>query len=325
MIYLVGKAEAYLQSQAAWDITITNGPVEHDRDAGLWLAESRSRIADAAGFPVIMRRYTAPETVAFVSRRDLESIAQQGPATPDHVIRTKRLPLIGGDIDAYATAYKAYFTENEPLAKARKTMLDPAPRVVLDPLFGMCTVGRSAKEAGITADISRHTMVVIQRAEKLDGYRALPARDIFDMEYWDLEQAKLKKAGKLSRFAGEIALVTAVLLPASARPAWTPCWQVVPLLWVWISIRGSETLYTRPDYLGLVGDVTSESRLREVLTKTADAFGGLDMLVLNAGVFPGGCRIAELPLDQWRKVMALNLDVNLVLMRQAHPFLQAGA
>jgi len=324
MIYLVGKAEAYLQSQAAWDITITNGPVEHDRDAGLWLAESRSRIADAAGFPVIMRRYTDPETVAFVSRRDLESIAQQGPATPDHVIRTKRLPLIGGDIDAYATAYKAYFTENEPLAKARKTMLDPAPRVVLDPLFGMCTVGRSAKEAGITADISRHTMVVIQRAEKLDGYRALPARDIFDMEYWDLEQAKLKKAGRLSRFAGEIALVTGAA--SGIGKACVDALLASGAVVVGVDIDpGIETLYTRPDYLGLVGDVTSESRLREVLTKTADAFGGLDMLVLNAGVFPGGCRIAELPLDQWRKVMALNLDVNLVLMRQAHPFLQAGA
>jgi len=319
MIYLVGKAEAYLQSQAAWDIT--DNPAEHERDAGLRLAELRRRIADVAGFPVIMCRHTDPATMSFVSRRDIESIAQQGPATPDHVIRTKRLPMIGGDLDAYVAAYKEYFAENEPLAKERKTMLDPAPRVVLDARLGMCTVGRSAKEAGIAADIYRHTMEVIRRAEKLGGYRALPARDIFDMEYWDLEQAKLKKAGKPPRFAGEIALVT-----GAASGIGKAC--VDALLAKGAAVVGVdidpaiEALHTRPDYLGLVGDVTSESRLKEVLTETADAFGGLDMLVLNAGVFPGGCGIAELPLEQWRKVMALNLDANLVLMRQAHPFLK---
>lgn len=319
MIYLVGKAEAYLQSQAAWDIT--GDPAEHERDAGLRLAELRSRIADAAGFPVIMRRHTSPETMSFVARRDLESIARQGPVTPDHVIRTKQLPMIGGDVDAYVAAYQAYFAENEPLTRERKTMLDPAPRVVLDTALGMCTVGRSAKEAGIAADIYRHTMEVIQRAEKLGGYRVLSAKDTFDMEYWDLEQAKLKKAGKAPRFAGEIALVTGAAsgIGRACADALLASGAAV----VGVDIDPTiETLYARPDYLGLVGDVTSESRVKEVLAETADAFGGLDMLVLNAGVFPGGCRIAELPLEQWRKVMALNLDANLVLMRQAHPFLK---
>jgi len=319
MIYLVGKAEAYLQSQAAWDIT--GDPAEHERNAGLRLAELRSRIADAAGAPVIMRRHTSPETMSFVARRDFDSITQQGPATPDHVIRTKRLPMIGGDVDAYVAAYQAYFSENEPLAKVRKTMLDPAPRVILDPLLGMCTVGRSAREAGIAADIYKHTMAIIRRAERLGGYRALPARDIFDMEYWDLEQAKLKKAGKPPRFAGEIALVTGAA--SGIGKACVDALLVKGAAVVGVDIDPAiETLHARSDYLGLVGDVTSESRIKEVLTETADAFGGLDMLVLNAGVFPGGCRIAELPPEQWRKVMALNLDANLVLMRQAHPFLK---
>jgi len=116
MIDLVEKAEAYLRSRAAWNITITDGPAEHDRDVGLRLAGLRSRIADAAGFALVMRRYTDPVTMAFVSHRDLASIAQQGPTTPDHVIRTKRLPMIGEDVDAYVTAYKVYFAENEPLA-----------------------------------------------------------------------------------------------------------------------------------------------------------------------------------------------------------------
>lgn len=319
MIYLVGKAEAYLQSQAAWDIT--SDPAEHARDAGLLLVGLRSRIAAAAGFPVIMQRHMNPETMAFVSRRDLELIAQQGPATPDHVIRTKRLPMISRDVDAYVAAYRRYFSENEPLAKERKAMLDPAPRVVLDAALGMCTVGRSAKEAGIVADIYRHTIEIIQRAEKLGGYRALPAKDIFDMEYWDLEQAKLRKVGKLPRFSGEIALVT-----GAASGIGKAC--VDALLANGAAVVGMdinpaiETLYARPDYLSLVGDVTSETALKEIMTTTADAFGGLDMLVLSAGVFPGGCRIAELSLEEWSRVMAVNLDAGLVLMREAYPFLK---
>lgn len=114
------------------------------------------------------------------------------------------------------------------------------------------------------------------------------------MEYWDLEQAKLKKTGQPSWFAGEIALVT-----GTASGIGKAC--VDALLTHGAAVMGVdidpaiETLYRRPDYLGLVGDVTSETRLEEVLTETADTFGGLDMLVLlNAGVFPGGCRIADI-------------------------------
>lgn len=319
MIYLVGKAESYLQAQGAWDIACA--PAEPDGDAALVLAGLRRRIAEAAGFPVIMRRYTDPPTMSFVARRDLDSITQRGPATPDHVIRTKRLPLVGRELDAYVAAYKDYFSENAPLAKERKTMLDPAPRVVLDPALGMCTVGRSAKEAGIAADIYRHTMGVIQRAEILGGYRALPARELFDVEYWDLEQAKLRKAGKPPRFAGEVALVTGAASGIGRACVDALLAQGAAVVGVDIN-PDVQTLYARADYLGLVGDVTSETLLGEILTRTVDAFGGLEMLILNAGMFPGGCRIAELSLASWRKVMTVNLDANLMLMRAAHPFLE---
>jgi NAD(P)-dependent dehydrogenase (short-subunit alcohol dehydrogenase family) len=78
----------------------------------------------------------------------------------------------------------------------------------------------------------------------------------------------------------------------------------------------------RPDFLGLVCDVTSEAALARALDATVQTFGGLDMLVLNAGIFPGGCRIEALSLAEWRKVMTVNLDANLVLMRDAYPLLK---
>jgi NAD(P)-dependent dehydrogenase (short-subunit alcohol dehydrogenase family) len=164
-------------------------------------------------------------------------------------------------------------------------------------------------------------MEIIQRATALGGYKALAAKDIFDVEYWDLEQAKLKGGGKPPVFAGEIALVT-----GAASGIGKAC--VDSLLARGAAVVGLDinpaitSLYSRPDYLGLVCDVTDETRLAEALEKTARSFGGLDMLILNAGMFPPGRRIDALSTMEWDKVMRLNLDSNLMLMREAHPLLK---
>ena len=320
MIDLVGRAEEYLMRNKAWDIESNTAGVPAS-NVGLDLAQLRKDISAVAGFPLVLARHADAQSLSFARRGDVATIAQQGPGTPDHVIRTKRLPMIGRDVQAYAEAYRAYFAAHEPLAKERKTMLDPAPRLVLDPQLGMCAVGRSAKDAAIVAEIYSHTMEIIARATALGGYRALPARDIFDVEYWDLEQAKLKKSGKPAVFAGEVALVT-----GAASGIGKAC--VDSLLARGAAVVGIDlnpaitSLYARPDFLGLECDVSSEDQLGTVLARTADAFGGLDMLVLNAGIFPGGCRIDALGTDEWRKVMQVNLDANFVLMREAHPFLK---
>jgi rhamnose utilization protein RhaD (predicted bifunctional aldolase and dehydrogenase)/NAD(P)-dependent dehydrogenase (short-subunit alcohol dehydrogenase family) len=319
MIDLVARAEQYLKQQQAWDIEYAAIP--GTADASLELARLRQDISAVAGFPVVLARHADARTMAFVRRGDLATVALQGPATPDHVIRTKRLPLLGRDVAAYADAYRAYFAAHEPRAKERKTMLDPAPRVVLDRELGMCAVGRTAKDAAIVAEIYAHTMDIIGRATALGGYRALPAQDIFDVEYWDLEQAKLKMGGKPPVFAGEVALVT-----GAASGIGRAC--VDALLARGAAVVGLDrnpaiaALYQRPDYLGVACDVTSTAALREALARAAAAFGGADMLILNAGVFPGGCRIEALASAEWRKVMQVNLDASFELMREAHPFLK---
>jgi len=320
MIDLVGRAEDYLKRNKAWDIEWNTAGIPA-ANVALDLALLRRDISAIAGFPVVVARHTDPQTLSFARRDDVAAIAQQGPATPDHVIRTKRLPMIGRDVHAYAETYRAYFAAHEPLAKERKTMLDPAPRLVLDPQLGMCAVGRSAKDAAIVAEIYSHTMEIIARATALGGYRALPARDIFDVEYWDLEQAKLKKSGKPAAFAGEVALVTGAA--SGIGKACVDALLARGAAVVGIDLNPAITaLYERPDFLGLECDVASEEQLKYALMRTADAFGGLDMLVLNAGIFPGGCRIDALGTDEWRKVMRVNLDANFVLMREAHPFLK---
>jgi NAD(P)-dependent dehydrogenase (short-subunit alcohol dehydrogenase family) len=164
-------------------------------------------------------------------------------------------------------------------------------------------------------------MEVIARATALGGYRALPAKDLFDVEYWDLEQAKLRKGGKPPPFAGEIALVTgaasgigkACVAALLARGAAVVGLDIDP---------GVATLHARPDFLGIACDVTAEEGVRDAIRHAVDAYGGIDMLVLNAGIFPGGRRVDALATDEWRRVMQVNLDANLVLMRECHPFLK---
>jgi NAD(P)-dependent dehydrogenase (short-subunit alcohol dehydrogenase family) len=192
---------------------------------------------------------------------------------------------------------------------------------VLDPTFGLAVAGRTAKDAAIAAEIYDHTIDVILRAEALGGFQALPARDIFDVEYWDLEQAKLKKGGKPPAFSGEVALVTGAAsgIGKAAVAAFLARGAAVVGLDLDAKI---ESLHARPDFLGLRCDVTDDAQVRRAIAWGVVAFGGLDMLVLNAGIFPASRRIVDLPAEEWRKSMSVNLDANLLLMRLCHPFLK---
>src|SRR5262249_41190020 len=146
-------------------------------------------------FPVVMSLHSEAKFLSFANSSSAKDLSQRGPITPDHILRTKRVPLLGRDVAGYAAAYREYFDRHAASATETKTMLDPAPRVILDQDLGMCCVGRTAKEAAIVHDLYSHTIDVIHRSEALGGYRALSERELFDFEYWDLEQAKLRRPG----------------------------------------------------------------------------------------------------------------------------------
>jgi len=315
MISLVERAENYLKKQNAWEL---NWPNESTAAIGIALAALRYDIASGAGFPVVLRASTDAKSLGFARAGNVAEISRRGPATPDHILRTKRLPMLGRDANDYAKSYREYFGRNAPHAKEAKTMLDPAPRVVLDPEFGLTTVGRSAKEAAIAHDLYSHTIDVIMRAEKLGGYRALSEEELFEFEYWELEQAKLGRAGKPAMFAGEVACVT-----GAASGIGKAC--VDALLKRGAAVVGldlEKQSAQRPDYLALQCDVTSEQAIADALEKTVRQFGGLDMLVLNAGIFPAGTPIESLGSAEWRRVFAVNLDANLTLLRECYPLLK---
>jgi rhamnose utilization protein RhaD (predicted bifunctional aldolase and dehydrogenase)/NAD(P)-dependent dehydrogenase (short-subunit alcohol dehydrogenase family) len=320
MIALVSRAEKYLSRKGVWKIApraaaISKTPLR------MKLASLRGEISKVAGFPAILSTCTNGQTLAFARRKNVAKISQQGPATPDHVIRTKRLPMLGRNVGAYAKRYREYFHQYVRAAMEKKTMLDPAPRVILDAEFGLCTVGQTAKDAAIAAEIYLHAIEIILRATALGGYRALPAKELFDVEYWDLEQAKLKKSGKPPVFTGEIALVT-----GAASGIGKAC--VDSLLARGAAVIGLDLnpaighMHERSDFLGVRCDVTSETAVASALECAVKAFGGLDMLVLNAGIFPASRRIKVLHGEEWRKVMNVNLDANLLMLRECHPLLK---
>ena len=285
------------------------------------LAELRREVSSAAGRPLVVQRHSDAAVRRFVARPDLVSLAGRGPLTPDHAIRTKPFPLVGRDVAEFAEAYSAYFARHASHARTKPTMLDPAPRIILDHELGMITAGTSARDAQVIADIYHHTMPVLERAEeRLGRYVALPAERLFEVEYWELEQAKLRRAGEPPPLAGTVALVT-----GAASGIGRACAQA-------LLARGSavagldvspdvETSFEGPAWKGLVADVTDEDSVGVALNTAVEAFGGVDIAVVAAGVFGPSAPIAELGEGQWRSVLAVNVDSVASLLRDLHPLL----
>jgi rhamnose utilization protein RhaD (predicted bifunctional aldolase and dehydrogenase)/NAD(P)-dependent dehydrogenase (short-subunit alcohol dehydrogenase family) len=315
MVALVTLAEDYLRAHEAWDVpapVLAEGsPAAHE------VVRLRAAISELAGRPLLVHREASPAGSSFAARADLESLASRGPATPDHAIRTKRIPLVGRDVAAYAAAYREYFDRH---AAEGVRMLDPAPRVILDPELGLCTAGATAAESRVAAELYLHTIEIIERAEELEAWAPLPEADIFAVEYWDLEQAKLARDRARPVFQGEVAVVT-----GAASGIGRAC--VAELLASGAAVCGLDLdervteVAAGASYLGQRCDVTSVADLAGSLDTLALEFGGLDMLVLSAGVFPPSCRVEAIDLAVWRRVFAVNLDANVELLRLAHPWL----
>jgi NAD(P)-dependent dehydrogenase (short-subunit alcohol dehydrogenase family) len=184
----------------------------------------------------------------------------------------------------------------------------------------MLTIGRRGKDSDIARDIYLHTMDVIEGAETLGGYQALPAADLFDVEYWELEQAKLRLAGAPPAMAGKVAFVT-----GAASGIGRACASA--LLAAGASVVGvdlSESVvgtFSGPEWLGLQLDVTDADATATAIRRGVERFGGLDVLVVAAGIFPASAPIAELDADAWRRTMAVNVDSVASLFSAAHPLL----
>jgi rhamnose utilization protein RhaD (predicted bifunctional aldolase and dehydrogenase)/NAD(P)-dependent dehydrogenase (short-subunit alcohol dehydrogenase family) len=325
MIALVSEAESYLQRSRAMVAAPAGIAVERITGERLLdLARLRRDVGAARGGPLIARLDDSPEAVGFASRPDVREVATRGPLTPDHVIRTKPLPCVAaGDWDAavteYADEYRAYVARH---AGPAHVALDPAPRWCIWEGRGFVGLGATMKDAGIVLDIARHTGRAIAWAERLGGWGPLPEKDLFQVEYWELEQAKVG-ARHGAPLTGRVALVTGAASGIGRACAESLHAAGAAVLATDINPNVSN-LFAKDDAMGWVADATDPVAVRASVDEAIRRFGGLDILISNAGLFPPSERLEELKRDTWDQSLDLNLSSHLFLLRAAIPYLKLG-
>jgi rhamnose utilization protein RhaD (predicted bifunctional aldolase and dehydrogenase)/NAD(P)-dependent dehydrogenase (short-subunit alcohol dehydrogenase family) len=258
----------------------------------------------------------------FVNGAEVARYGQAGVVTPDHNIRIKNRPLVvaapaDGDLSgfknavrdavaAYGEYYKGYFECNNTRVGGIKTMLDPVPRVVLVPGVGLFGLGRSKKDAKIAADLAEAAVATITDAEAVGRFEPLPESDLFDVEYWSLEQAKLGSARE-PPLAGQVAVITgaAGAIGFATAKAFAAAGAEVALLDVDEVAAHAKAKSIGGTALGLRCDVTDAASVNEAFAQVASAFGGVDIAVSNAGAAWQG-RIGEVDEAVLRESFELN-------------------
>ena len=258
----------------------------------------------------------------FVNGQELQRYGQAGVATPDHTIRTKNWPLIvpapAGEkadefkaaarksADAFVLDYQNYFERNNARCGNAKRTLDPLPRVVLVPGLGLFGLGRSKKDARVASDLAKAAIETITGAEAIGSFESILESEMFDMEYWSLEQAKLGKEPE-KPLAGQIAVVTGAggaIGSATAR-AFAGAGAEVALLDVDLDAAKARAKEIGGAALAVQCDVTDAASVRSAFDRVVQAFGGVDIVVSNAGAAWQG-RIGEVDESTLRESFELN-------------------
>ena len=328
MIDVVSRAEDYLASTGALGESLDDVSGEGealDADSLVELATLRREVGHMRGHPLIARIDRSDVARRMARSEAVGEIACRGPLTPDHAIRTKPVPLIAQSdwaaaVHNYADAYRDYFERN---AGPEHVELDRAPRWVVWPNVGSVGFGDTAAAAGAVVDIAQHTMRAIEWSERLGGWRPVGESELFEVEYWELEQAKLKKAGARRRFAGQVAPVTGAAGGIGRAVAETLLNDGAAVVATDIDPAVRDVFEGR-DRVGVVADITDPLDVRRSVEAAVSRFGGLDILVCNAGFFPHSMTIEDMTDEAWGKSVNVNLTGHLVVLRAAAPFLRLG-
>ena len=322
MIELVAEAENYISAKCP----AYSFPESKPKDVDLVkLTELRHDVSEAAGSAMIARFEGTPEAAGFAQLDNAGEIAGRGPVTPDHVIRTKRVPLIfsnddvEGAVESYSGSYTNYF---QRFATPDLQMLDTAPRWALWLGNGTVSFGTNVKNADIVGDIVKTTRETVQLGEQLGGWKPLTEGPLFEIEYWELEQAKLRKAPARRPLEGKVALIT-----GAAAGIGRACLQALHhagAAVVGVDLSPEIEELRDADRLGLVCNLTDDEATQGVVEETVRRFGGLDILVSNAGIFTAGAYVEKLEPANWDKSIAVNLTSHVRLLHHCVPYLRHG-
>jgi rhamnose utilization protein RhaD (predicted bifunctional aldolase and dehydrogenase)/NAD(P)-dependent dehydrogenase (short-subunit alcohol dehydrogenase family) len=272
-----------------------------------------------------------PAVVNFVSGAEVERYGMAGVATPDHTIRTKNYPLIApapeaGKFDEFAAsaraaverfvaAYHTYFTRNNAAVGGIKRELDPAPRVILVPGLGLFGLGRGAKDAAVAADLAESWVQTVTDAEAVGMFESLPEAELFEMEYWSLEQAKLGGAAE-KPLQGQVAVVTggAGTIGLATAKALRDAGSEIVLFDR--AEADPEPVAKKLGGLGIACDVTDAAAVGAGFERVVSRFGGVDIVVSNAGAAWQG-KIGEVSDAVLRESFELNFFAHQSVALQA--------
>jgi rhamnose utilization protein RhaD (predicted bifunctional aldolase and dehydrogenase)/NAD(P)-dependent dehydrogenase (short-subunit alcohol dehydrogenase family) len=320
MISVVSKAERYLQKNSSESLKGKRGVQD-----SLIIANIRHEVSKLYGKPVLAKSDNSPASTAFSNLQNLKKISNRGPITPDHIIRTKRNPVVIGndpqkDILNYANDYRSYFKKYNT---GDNVMLDQAPRWAIIPGSGSLFFGPQLKQANIIMDIAQHTQKAIYQAEQLGGWKPLGKKELFEMEYWSLEQAKLKKAGSGKSMQGKVALVS-----GAANGIGKACVEHLIEAGAVVAALDIDPIimdkFSNPGVLTIRCDMTKEIQIKKAVDQIISHFGGLDMIISNAGIFPKSATIENMEDKIWEKSLAVNVSSHQKLLQVCVPFLELG-
>jgi rhamnose utilization protein RhaD (predicted bifunctional aldolase and dehydrogenase)/NAD(P)-dependent dehydrogenase (short-subunit alcohol dehydrogenase family) len=324
MIDLVSKAEQYLEKFMTAGGLAKASYVPSHGDC-LKLSGLRRAAADVIGKPVLIRLDSSELAAGFAGLENCADLATRGPLTPDHTIHAKAFAAIFEEdpvagLQQFQAQYAQYF---EAHSDESHQCLDSMPRYGVWRDKGMVYLAANQKRLGIVEDISGHTIKSIQQAEQLGGWQTLPRQDLFDVEYWELEQAKLKSSSSSPEFEGKVAVVS-----GAASGIGKACvLELVGRGAVVLALDIAEDFAERFEsgsVLAVHCDVTDAAAIESALHQVVMQFGGIDILVSNAGNFPESQSIESMDDASWEASTRLNLSSHMKLLRASVPFLRNG-
>ncbi len=344
-IEMVSRAENYL-SRARTRLSHWSPQVH--RTLGVsqrkqWLVENLPVIRRTVSKfqKAVLQVNDSPEVLEFVNGRDAAHVSQIGPATPDHMLRTKRIPLYvhvpeGGaaaltesvltrQLERYAAAHKRYFEKYRRSLPQNETvrMLDPYPKVILVPGIGMISTGSDLKSARIVSEIYEHSISVMESATVIDRYDSLSEKLAFEMDYWPMELYKLSLAPPEAQLSRQIGLVTGAargigraIAEKLAREGAHVFLSDLKEDLVKQAAAEINASVKAPRAFALAMDVTKPESVHKGFEEILLTCGGLDFLVSNAGIAHVS-PIEKLELPDWEKSFAVNSTGHFLVGREA--------
>jgi rhamnose utilization protein RhaD (predicted bifunctional aldolase and dehydrogenase)/NAD(P)-dependent dehydrogenase (short-subunit alcohol dehydrogenase family) len=274
----------------------------------------------------ILEFRTTDLILEFVNGKELERYSQAGVATPDHVIRTKNHPLILNLptvnesenyllrtkklVEAFQEKYDSYFHRQVESKGLEKTKLDSIPRVVLVPGLGLFGVGRTHKESVIAADIAESFINTVRGAESIGRYKSLNESDVFDVEYWSLEQAKLSSSDNQPLLGNVVAITGGGGTIGNAIA------YEFSKLGAEVAVLDLDFAEDKGSYFQLICDVTDPANIKKAFERICKHFGGLDIVISNAGAMYQGT-MEDVSDETLRKSFEVNFFSHQTVMQNA--------